>query len=588
MSYHALYRAYRPKRFCEVIGQEHITTVLKNQIVSGRTAHAYLFCGTRGTGKTSTAKILARAVNCLHLENGEPCMACEACLRDDEANVDIIELDAASNNGVDDMRALIEKARFTPLHLKMKVYIIDEAHMLSQSAFNALLKTLEEPPAHIMFILATTEPQRIPATIISRCQRFDFHRLKVSDILSRLQSVLSSAGAEMDEAGMLAIARAAQGGMRDALSLADQCISFCGRAVTAQDVYEILGSMDEDFLFRMVDAIIDSDAAGALRLFDKVVNDGRDMNVFVRELSMHFRALLLAVNCGSCAEILECTEDMMQRYLAQAKRCAQARMLRCIELLLRTQSNMKWLTSPRALIEATLVRACHPYAEQDVSALLDRIETLEKRMESGDALRMQAVSGPKNASMQVVRTDVADAFDQFDIPLPEEPSMQEAVPEWEDPAFEEPVLTPVREMPHIPVHTADTAAVKRLEVVEKASVSAPQKAAAVPSSLQKAGSSDVNAMWKRVLDGVRKKNLVLYTYLLKAGRVWLEGTMLHAGFDSAAMYHALKSREHTELIKGVMDELFPSYGFMPTLADSDEFLEDRVRAMFADKTIVIS
>lgn len=226
MGYRALYRQYRPATFSEVIGQDHITTILKNQVQAGQTAHAYLFAGTRGTGKTSTAKILARAVNCQQPQGGEPCGQCSACQRTQGDNVDIVELDAASNNGVEDIRSILDKVRYTPLELRTKVYIIDEAHALSPNAFNALLKTLEEPPGHVMFILATTEPQRIPATIISRCQRFDFHRLSIGDMTGRMQAVLESAGAVIDPEGLVAIARAAEGGMRDALSLADQCLSF--------------------------------------------------------------------------------------------------------------------------------------------------------------------------------------------------------------------------------------------------------------------------------------------------------------------------------------------------------------------------
>lgn len=230
MSYHALYRQYRPSRFCEVVGQEHITDVLRNQIRTGRIAHAYLFSGSRGTGKTSTARILARAVNCLDPKDGEPCGKCAACLKDVSESIDIIEMDAASNSKVDEMRALLEKAEFAPIYLKTKVYIIDEAHMLSKSANNALLKTLEEPPAHVVFILATTEPQALPATILSRCQRFDFRRLSVHNLAANTRRVLHSAGAEIEDEALMCIARAADGGMRDCLSIADQCLSFCGDA----------------------------------------------------------------------------------------------------------------------------------------------------------------------------------------------------------------------------------------------------------------------------------------------------------------------------------------------------------------------
>ena len=359
MAYRALYRRYRPATFAEVVGQEHITATLQNQIVTGHVAHAYLFCGTRGTGKTSTAKIFARAVNCLSPEHGEPCGHCEACrLALDPSNPDITEIDAASNNGVDDVRALIEKAHYAPLHLRTRVYIIDEAHMLTTSAFNALLKTLEEPPAHILFILATTEPQKLPSTIISRCQRFDFHRLSVQNIVATLRDVLSRAGTAIDEEGMLLIARTADGGMRDALSLADQCLAFCGDRVSARDVYDVLGSMEQGFLFDIADALLAADTARALRMLDDIVRGGRDLTVFCQDLASHMRALLLAATCGRCEDLLDCTSDAMDRYLAQAQGASHAWLLRALETLLRVQGEMRYLAMPRAALESVLVRIC--------------------------------------------------------------------------------------------------------------------------------------------------------------------------------------------------------------------------------------
>ena len=235
MAYRALYRAYRPGLFSQMVGQEHITAILKNQVKEGQLSHAYLFCGPRGTGKTTTAKILSRAVNCEHPVEGEPCDRCPSCLISRETNGDIIEIDAASNTGVDNVRELISQAQFAPLQLKKRVFIIDEVHMLSTSAFNALLKTLEEPPAHVLFILATTEPQKLPATVISRCQRFDFHRFTAAHIIGYLQRVLEQSGVSAEPEGLRLIARAADGAMRDALSLTDQCLSFCGSHITAAD-----------------------------------------------------------------------------------------------------------------------------------------------------------------------------------------------------------------------------------------------------------------------------------------------------------------------------------------------------------------
>ncbi|HWQ59476.1 MAG TPA: DNA polymerase III subunit gamma/tau [Clostridia bacterium] len=398
MAYQALYRKYRPRRFGEVLGQEHVTTILKNQVTSGRVAHAYLFSGTRGTGKTSTAKILARAVNCLSPENGEPCGTCEACRLTEGETSDIVEMDAASNSGVDDIRALLDKARFLPLELKRKVYIIDEAHMLSGPADNALLKTLEEPPPHVVFILATTEPQSVTPTILSRCQRLDFHRLAVDDIVRCVDAAVRGVGARIDQEGLVAIARAAEGGMRDALSLADQCLAFCGQEVTAEGVYSVLGSMEGEFLFRIAAALLSGDRAASLRALDGVVAEGRDLFVFARDLTAHMRALLLAKLCGHCADVLECTEDAMRRYLAQAETASAETLLRAIDVLMGALANMRYLALPRVQLECAVVRIASPEEEpeQTASLLLERIEKLEAKLNNASfAPIAQAAPAPR-------------------------------------------------------------------------------------------------------------------------------------------------------------------------------------------------
>lgn len=389
MAYSALYRKFRPEKFGQIIGQPHITTILLNQIRSGRVAHAYLFSGSRGTGKTSTARILAKAINCLSPENGEPCGKCAVCRA--ENSVDIIEMDAASNSRVEEMRALIERAEFAPLELKTKVYIIDEAHMLTKNASNALLKTLEEPPAHVVFILATTEPQALPATIVSRCQRFEFHRLSVSDMVGSMKNSLATIGAHIDEEGLIAIARAAEGGMRDCLSIADQCLSFCGGRVSADDVMSVLGSVNTGLLIRMADAVIDSDAASILRYVGEVVSSGRDLGVFALDMASHFRALLLVKICGDCRDILDCTDEMMHDYKQQAARISKERAERAVEELLKLQQDLKLVTTPRTLVESTLLRIIRP-GEESLIAIADRMNELENSLKtvSEDAAKAAA------------------------------------------------------------------------------------------------------------------------------------------------------------------------------------------------------
>lgn len=383
MAYYALYRKYRPTTFSQVIGQEHIISILKNQVRTGRITHAYLFSGSRGTGKTSTARIFARAINCLSPRDGEPCGECEACRLGTSDSIDIIEMDAASNSRVDEMRALLDKAEFAPIYLKTKVYIIDEAHMLSKSAFNALLKTLEEPPAHVVFILATTEPQALPATVLSRCQRFDFRRPSAIEMVGLLRKILDDVGAKIDEDGLMCIARSADGGVRDCLSLADQCLSFVGNELTCDDVLSVIGSMNTDFIFDFADAIIKSDVAKTLRETDKVIASGRDINVFVNDLSSHFRALMLAKICGKCEDILDCTTETMEMYLKQAASASKERLERTLNEIMSLQPNLKWASMPRVLLENTLMKVCHPEEQTELIAISDRLNELEKMLRDG-------------------------------------------------------------------------------------------------------------------------------------------------------------------------------------------------------------
>lgn len=425
MAYSALYRKFRPEKFGEIIGQPHITKILLNQTRSGRVSHAYLFSGSRGTGKTSTARILAKAINCLDPQDGEPCGKCKVCLAAD--NVDIIEMDAASNSGVDEMRGLIERAEFAPLELKTKVYIIDEAHMLTKSASNALLKTLEEPPAHVVFILATTEPQALPATIVSRCQRFEFHRLSVSDMVSSMKRSLASIGANIEEEGLIAIARAAEGGMRDCLSIADQCLSFCGGTVTADDVMSVLGSVNTGVLYRMTEAVIASDAAEAMRIISEVVASGRDLGVFANDLAAHFRALLLVKICGSCRDILDCTEETMQDLSRQAERISKERAERAVEALLKLQLDLKLVATPRTLVESTLLRILRPEDEATLIALGDRVNALEDSMKSIAAEAADAAEKAARAASSAPRNEAApeeapgkeEEAGDGDIPVPD-------------------------------------------------------------------------------------------------------------------------------------------------------------------------
>ena len=403
MGYQALYRRYRPARFEDFVGQEAVIKTLRSQIMSGRIAHAYLFCGTRGTGKTSTAKVFARAVNCEHPENGDPCGQCPTCKALAEENsLDILEIDAASNNGVDEIRDLREKVKYPPQTGRYRVYIIDEVHMLSQGAFNALLKTLEEPPAYVVFILATTEPQKLPATILSRCQRFDFGRIPAHQIIERLHVALKEGQIQAEDAALARIARAAEGGMRDAWSIMDMCLSYAQEedgGLTEELVLRVLGAADKSFLFAFADKLIDSDAAGALALIDEMMRKGREVQVFVRDVSAHLRALMLADICGEeqLSGLLEVTHEDAAEYIQQAKRTSHTRLMRMLDLFLASETDMKWAAQPRFALETAALRACAPEESLQVEALVARVDELERRLREGVVMAVPAKKSAKAA-----------------------------------------------------------------------------------------------------------------------------------------------------------------------------------------------
>ena len=395
MSYQALYRAWRPTTFTEIVGQDAITRTLRRQVISGRIAHAYLFCGTRGTGKTSAAKVLSRAINCLDPRDGDPCGECDICRAlAQETCMDVVEIDAASNNGVDEIRDLREKIKYPPAVTRYKVYIIDEVHMLSTGAFNALLKTLEEPPKHAVFILATTEPQRLPATILSRCQRFDFHRISMDVIVERLMVVLGGIGRSASEEALTEIARAAEGALRDALSLLDVCLSYTDGEVSGQLARDVLGTAGRSAMFDFCDALIDGDAGRALTQIDAALRRGSDPQVFIRDATAHLRGIMLAGAVGDAlAELMEITPEDADRFREQASRTGAEALNRMLELFMRAEPDTRWATRPRTVLELAAVRCCHPEKEPDAS-VAERLDRVEKLIESGPAVRAERAAAP--------------------------------------------------------------------------------------------------------------------------------------------------------------------------------------------------
>ena len=414
MAYQALYRAWRPEKFCDIYGQEAITRTLKRQIVTGHISHAYLFAGSRGTGKTTTAKVMARALNCLNLQDGEPCGECEVCRQlKSESCLDVLEIDAASNNGVDEVRLLRERIAYPPTVGRYKVYIIDEVHMLSKSAFNALLKTLEEPPAYAVFILATTEPEKLLATVVSRCLRFDFRRIGMKDIVARLNVVLQGIGRTAQPEALEEIAQAADGGMRDALSLLDMCLSYTEDQVNADLVRRVLGSNGRDFMFRFVDCIEKGDASGALKMINEAMLDGRDPEVFAQETAEHMRTLLIAQMTGEQVEqIAEVTHDAALRFMEQGGRFESARLMRAMDLFARARGDMRFTSMPRSVLEMCAVKASRVSREKTEEGLTERVEALEKQLREGSfvprAAEPEHESAPKKTGVPAQKGKIRD------------------------------------------------------------------------------------------------------------------------------------------------------------------------------------
>lgn len=392
MSYTALYRKFRPTVFEDVKGQEHIVTTLKNQIRSGRTSHAYLFCGTRGTGKTTIAKIFAKAVNCEHPVDGSPCGDCAIC-RSIAAgtSMNVIEIDAASNNGVDSIRQIVEEVNYSPAEGKYKVYIIDEVHMLSIGAFNALLKTLEEPPAYVIFILATTEVHKIPITILSRCQRYDFRRISIDTIADRLKELTQKEQVQIEEKAVRYIAKVADGSMRDALSLLDQCIAFYfEQELTYDKVLDVLGAVDTGVFSRMLREILKGDAAAALGVLQDIVLQGRELSQFVTDFAWYLRNLLLIKSADGVEDIIDVSSDNLVRLKEEAELAENDTIMRYIRILSELSGQIRYATQKRILIEMAIIKLCRPAMETDTASLADRIRQVEEKLEKG--IPMMAVN----------------------------------------------------------------------------------------------------------------------------------------------------------------------------------------------------
>lgn len=432
MAYQALYRKYRPATFSDVIGQEHITETLKNELSQGKTVHAYLFTGSRGTGKTSCAKILAKAINCLSANNGDPCLKCDSCkaIADGE-NTDIVEIDAASNNGVDNIRELRDLLSFAPSSSKYRVFIIDEVHMLSIGAFNALLKTLEEPPEHVVFILATTEVHKLPATILSRCQRFDFRRIDSEKICERIQFIASQEGLTITNDAATLIASAADGGMRDALSILDLCASS-SKDIDEATVESVCAMAGNDYLLEMAEAVKDHDTEQALMLIDRLHNSSVDMLRLLSELTSHYRDLMIVKTVRRNKKPIVCSASRMKSLEKQAAEYDVKDIMYSLNILQNSFASMQ-TGNRRGVLEMAIIRMCDPALSLDITALERRISALEKGAP-------KVVSAPKAVEPKKEEPKIEEIEDE--IPIPEEPPVLD-LPEIEEKPKADNGITPV-------------------------------------------------------------------------------------------------------------------------------------------------
>ena len=395
MSYTALYRKFRPDSFQDVKGQDAIVRTLKNQIRAQRIGHAYLFCGTRGTGKTTVAKILAKAVNCEHPIDGNPCNECETCKAIAAGNsMNVIEIDAASNNGVDNIREIREEVAYSPTSGKYKVYIIDEVHMLSIGAFNALLKTLEEPPSYVIFILATTEAHKIPITILSRCQRYDFKRIARTTIVDRLRELMDEEQVEVEDKALRYIAKKGDGSMRDALSLLDQCIAFyLGEKLTYEHVLDVLGAVDTDEFSKLLREVLDGYVTQVILHLENMIMQGRDLTQLVNDFTWYLRNLLLLKSSDNMEDVLDVSAENLEQLKEEAAMVRDDTLMRYIRIFSELQNQIKYAGSKRVMLEVALIKLCRPQMEQDQLSVLERVRRLEKQLASGVVVRQQDTGG---------------------------------------------------------------------------------------------------------------------------------------------------------------------------------------------------
>ncbi len=593
MAYLALYRRFRPSGFDGLIGQEHVVQTLINQIKTDRIGHAYLFCGARGTGKTSAAKIFARAINCLSPVNGSPCGKCEVCKAlADNSNLDILEMDAASNNKVENVREIREKIQYPPVSGRYKVYIIDEVHMLTTEAFNALLKTLEEPPKHAVFILATTEVHKLPSTILSRCMRFDFRLIPTAKIAELIGKIYKEVGKEYEDEAITAIARAGAGSVRDALSIADICVSYKESKLTYSDVLEILGATDTNKITSLVGDIFRGDTGGSLETVEKLCESGKSVGVLCKDIISRLREIIVCKTCKNGREILELPEDAYGEIVKAAELADENRILRTIEIFSEAEGNMRYAASPKILLECAVVKSSRPETDYNLDALLGRISALEKALKdgavaSGEKPKPIFMGEIKSAEVKpatvVTKTETKaedNASYYFDegepVPPPEEPSGMEtsgykSINEQKPPVIERKTAT------------ADT----KPEEVKPAGQAVEQS----PSG----NTAGMNAgkLWGTVIRKLRAEKQIVLWIACQEMTATLNGRTLVVRASDEAGYNAVTKQANLEIlskiVKSVGDfevEIRKSNGEAENKSKFDEDVE-KVKNVFGSTVVKV-
>ncbi|MGZ4163112.1 MAG: DNA polymerase III subunit gamma/tau [Tumebacillaceae bacterium] len=564
MAYIALYREWRPQLFRDIVGQEHVTRTLQNALRQHRFAHAYLFNGPRGTGKTSAAKILSKAINCEHGPAEEPCNECHACLGITKGTImDVLEIDAASNRGVDEIRDLRDKVKFAPTEVRYKVYIVDEVHMLTTEAFNALLKTLEEPPHHVMFILATTEPHKLPATIISRCQRFDFRRIMGRQIVDRLRFIADEKGVTVEEEALWLVARAAEGGMRDALSIFDQVISFGGDQVRAEDIIAMVGSISSDTLANIARAVLERNTAATLGYIGSLIDNGKDIGQLLHDLITYFRDLLMLKTVPHLEEIQD-RANYDRSFAEVAEQFDTQILIQMIEQMTQVQNELKWQTQGRLLLEMLMVRLCKVQS-LDPTDMLKRIDELEAKVAGGGASSpfgqggMAPMGGqapvPADLLRRVAELEQRLAGLQAGGGAPA-PMAQRQAPAQPAPAarYEAPTrgAEPPLQSQQTTIATPAPAPVRNAPPVSSGQLGGLEKVVTHPDA---EALERVKQYWGKVLDEVKQRKITAQAWLLAGTPVAVDNGCIVVAFKSPIHKETVMKPIHREIIEPVFAQL---------------------------------